>query len=152
MNAIRLKTEHLINPIGVDFSAPRLSWNCEGGVKQTAYQILAADEARNPLWDSGKVETDSMEAPWGGPAVAPRTKVLWKVRLWDEAGTAGDWSEASFETGIDHWEAKWITGNYRVHRKKRYPVDCFRKKFSLCILNFSECVPESRSGLSDSPQ
>lgn len=87
MNAIRLKTEHLINPIGVDFSAPRLSWNCDGGVKQTAYQILAADEARNPLWDSGKVETDSMEASWGGPASAPKTKVLWKVRLWDENGT-----------------------------------------------------------------
>ena len=131
MNAIRLKTEHLINPIGVDFTAPRLSWNCDGGVNQTAYQILAADEARNPLWDSGKVETDSMEVSWGGPAVAPKTKVLWKVRLWDENGTAGDWSEATFETGIDRWEAKWITGNYRVHRKKRYPVDCFRKKFSL---------------------
>ena len=131
MNAIRLKTEHLFDPIGADFSAPRLYWNCEGGVKQTAYQILAVDDAGNVLWDSGKVETDSMEVSWGGPAVAPKTKVLWKVRLWDEAGTAGDWSEATFETGIDHWEARWITGNYRVHRKKRYPVDCFRKKFSL---------------------
>lgn len=131
MNAIRLKTEHLITPIGVDFTAPRLSWNCDGGVKQTAYQIIAADEARNPLWDSGKVETDSMEVSRGGPAVTPKTKVLWKVRLWDENGNSGDWAEATFETGIDHWEARWITGNYRVHRKKRYPVDCFRKKFSL---------------------
>ncbi len=131
MNAIRLKTEHLFDPIGVDFSAPRLYWNCEGGVKQTAYQILAADEARNPLWDSGKVKSDSMEVSWGGPAVAPKTKVLWKVRLWDENGTAGDWSEATFETGIDTWKGRWITGNYRVDRKKRYPVDCFRKKFSL---------------------
>ena len=131
MNAIRLKTEHLFDPIGVDFSAPRLYWNCEGGVKQTAYQILAADEARNPLWDSGKVETDSMEVSWGGPAVAPKTKVRWKVRLWDENGTAGDWSEATFETGIGAWSAKWVTGNYRVSKKQRYPVDCFRKKFSL---------------------
>ena len=129
MNAIRLKMEHLFDPIGVDFSAPRLSWNCEGGVKQTAYQILAADDAGNVLWDSGKVETDSMEVSWGGPAVVPKTKVLWKVRLWDEAGTAGDWSEATFETGIDHWEARWITGNYRVNKKQRYPVDCFRKGF-----------------------
>ena len=131
MKPIRLKTEHLFDPIGVDFSAPRLYWNCEGGVKQTAYQILAVDDAGNVLWDSGKVETDSMEVSWGGPAVAPKTKVLWKVRLWDENGTAGDWSEATFETGIDTWKGRWITGNYRVHRKKRYPVDCFRKKFSL---------------------
>ena len=35
MKAIRLKTEHLFDPVGVDFSAPRLFWNCEGGKKQT---------------------------------------------------------------------------------------------------------------------
>ncbi len=129
MKAIRLKTEHLFDPIGVDFSAPRLYWNCEGGVKQTAYQILAADDAGNVLWDSGKVESDSMEAPWGGAPVEPKTKTLWKVRLWDENGTAGDWSEATFETGINAWKAKWITGNYRVNKKRRYPADCFRKYF-----------------------
>lgn len=129
MNAIRLKTEHLINPIGVDFTAPRLSWNCDGGVKQTAYQILAADEAGTVLWDSGRVESSAMCAQWGGAPVPPKTKVLWKVQLWDEEAGAGDWSEASFETGIGTWSAQWITGNYRVHRKKRYPVDCFRKAF-----------------------
>ena len=129
MNAIRLKTEHLINPIGVDFSAPRLSWNCDGGVKQTAYQILAADEAGTVLWDSGRVESSAMCAQWGGAPVPPKTKVIWKVRLWDETDSVGDWAEDTFETGMDVWKAKWITGNYRVHRKKRYPVDCFRKCF-----------------------
>ena len=129
MNAIRLKTEHLINPIGVDFTAPRLSWNCDGGVKQTAYQILAADEAGTVLWDSGRVESSAMCAQWGGAPVPPKTKVIWKVRLWDETDSVGDWAEDTFETGMDVWKAKWITGNYRVHRKKRYPVDCFRKAF-----------------------
>lgn len=33
MNAIRLKTEYLKNPRGIDFTAPRLLWNCEGGVQ-----------------------------------------------------------------------------------------------------------------------
>ena len=130
MKAIRLKTEHLFDPIGVDYSAPRLFWNCEGGVKQTAYQILATDDAGNSLWASGKVESSSMCAHWDGDPVPPKTKVLWQVRLWDEMDSAGDWSEAAFETGIDIWNAKWITGNYKVHKKLRYPVDCFRKKFS----------------------
>ena len=116
MNAIRLKTEHLINPIGADFTAPRLSWNCGGGVKQTAYQILAADEAGTVLWDSGRVESSAMCAQWGGAPVPPKTKVLWKVQLWDEEAGAGDWSEASFETGIGTWSAQWITGNYRVNK------------------------------------
>ena len=129
MQAIRLKTEHLFDPIGVDFTAPRLFWNCEGGKKQTAYQILAADDSGSVLWDSGRVESAAMCARWNGAPVPPKTKVLWNVRLWDENGNSGDWAEASFETGMDVWKAKWITGNYQVNKKQRYPVDCFRKAF-----------------------
>lgn len=45
MQAIRLKKEHLISPIGVNFTVPRLFWNCSDGKKQTAYQIVAANSA-----------------------------------------------------------------------------------------------------------
>ena len=129
MRAIRLKTEHLFDPVGVDFTAPRLYWNCEGGRKQTAYQIVAADDSGSVLWDSGRAESAAMCAKWGGSPVEPKTKVLWKVRLWDETDSVGDWSEASFETGIITWSAKWICGEYKVNKKERYPVDCFRKSF-----------------------
>ena len=129
MKAVRLKTEHLFNPIGVDFSSPRLFWNCEGVIKQTAYQIITTDDSENILWDSGKTESDSMCVKWGGNPVPAKAKVLWQVRLWDETDSVGDWSKAEFETGIDTWKAKWITGNYKVHKNKRYPVDCFRKCF-----------------------
>ena len=129
MKAIQLKTEHLIDPIGVDFTAPRLYWNCEGGKKQTAYQIVAADDSGSVLWDSGRVESASMWVKWDGAPVPPKTKVLWKVRLWDETDTAGEWAKAAYETGIHTWSAKWITGNYPVNKKERYPVDCFRKAF-----------------------
>ena len=54
MKAIRLRTEYLVNPLGIDVQHPRLMWNCEGGVKQSAYQIVTDN------WDSGKVETSSM--------------------------------------------------------------------------------------------
>ena len=129
MEAVRLKTEYLSNPIGIDVPYPRLFWNCEGGVKQTAYEISAADDRGNPLWNSGKVESSAMRCQWGGEAVPPKTKVLWKIRLWDEHDTCGQWHEAAFETGIDTWKGGWITGNYRAHKKQRYPVDCFRKCF-----------------------
>ena len=129
MQAIRLKTEHLSDPVGVDFTAPRLSWNCDGGRKQTAYQIVAADDSGRSLWDSDRVESSSMCVKWGGAPVPPKTKVIWKVRLWDEHKTAGEQSEGTFETGINTWSARWITGNYRVNKKERYPVDCFRKAF-----------------------
>ena len=130
MDAVRLKTEHLVNPMGVDFVAPTLYWNCRGGQWQTAYQITATDDSGMPLWDSGKVSGSAMRATWGGKPVAPKTKVLWNLRLWDENDEPGPWAQAAFETGIDTWRGKWIAGNYKVHPKRRYPVDCFRKRFS----------------------
>ncbi len=131
MQAVRMKTEYLTNPIGIDIPLPRLFWNCQGGEKQTAYQIMAADDNGETLWDSGRVESSSMCAKWGGEPVPPKTKAVWKIRLWDENDLSGDWQEAGFETGIDHWQAKWITGNYTINKKKRYPVDCFRRQFAV---------------------
>ena len=58
MKAIRLRTEYLIDPLGVDFKRPRLMWNCEGGKKQTAYRIVTEK------WDSGKVESGLMHAEY----------------------------------------------------------------------------------------
>ena len=123
MNAIRLRTEYLENPMGIDIQHPRLMWNCFGGIRQTAYQIVTEN------WDSGKVLSSSMYADYPKP-LADREQVSWKIRLWDENDEPGEWSEAFFEMGISEWEAIWITGNYCPQKKKRYPVDCFRKAFS----------------------
>ena len=134
MNAIRLKIEHLFNPIGIDINRPRLFWNCQGGVTQTAYQIIAMDDGNTILWNSGRVESSSMRCTWGGEPVPARTAVTWKVRLWDENGQSGDWAGAKFETGLPKgqpWAAKWIAGDYVPRKKERYPVDCFRKSFNL---------------------
>jgi alpha-L-rhamnosidase len=122
MKAIRLKTEHLFDPLGIDVQHPRLSWNCEGGVRQTAYEIESAQ------WSSGRVESDAMHADYP-LALASRERVNWKIRLYDENGEPGEWSEAFFETGLlapSDFTAKWITGDYVPNRKERYPIDCFR--------------------------
>ncbi len=127
MNAIRLKTEYLFDPLGIDIQQPRLMWNCAGGKKQTAYQIVTEN------WDSGKVESATMWAAYP-LELASRERVNWRVRLWDETGAPGDWSEAFFEMGLlekADWHAKWITGDYNVDKKRRYPVDCFRRAFQV---------------------
>lgn len=135
MKAIRLRTEYMKNPMGIDIKNPRLMWNCEEGIKQTAYQIICTDEDEHTLWDSGKVQKDFMRAVYSGQILKSRTRVCWKVRLWDENNQAGEWSEeAIFEMGLlspKCWRAKWITGNYRVNKKKRYPVDCFMKELEI---------------------
>lgn len=133
MRAINLRTEYLKNPLGIDIQKPRLFWNCEGGRKQTAYCIVCMSDGKT-VWDSGKIHLDSMRAEYPH-ALVSRQRVTWKVQLWDENDAAGDWSEeAFFETGLlspSDWQAKWIAGNYRVRKKRRYPVDCFRKTFNV---------------------
>lgn len=127
MKAIRLKTDYLTDPLGIDVRQPRLQWNCEGGVKQTAYQIVTES------WDSGKVESASMHTAYPLP-LRSRERVHWKIRLWDENDQPGEWSEAFFEMGLlekTDWTARWITGDYTPGKKERYPVDCFRKGFTV---------------------
>ena len=112
MKAIRLRTEYLENPLGIDIRYPRLQWICEGGQKQTAYRIVTEK------WDSGKVESASMHADYPRE-LKSRERVSWCVRLWDENDEPGDWSEAFFEMGISEWKAQWITGDYRPKKKER---------------------------------
>lgn len=132
MKAVRLKTEYLQDPLGIDIPHPRLFWTCEDGITQSAFQILAATDGRT-VWDSGKVTSGSMHADYPN-ALASRQRVSWRVRLWDENDDPGAWSsEAFFEMGLlnaSDWSALWIAGDYPVRKKQRYPVDCFRKVFS----------------------
>lgn len=134
MRAIRLKCEYLKDPVGIGILRPRLMWNCEGGLRQTAYELEAVSAEGRPLWSSGTVESSSMRARYAGEALASRASVRWRVRLRDEEDAWGEWSGwASFELGLlssSDWEAEWISGDYRVDRKRRYPVDCFRRRFS----------------------
>ena len=134
MKAVRLKTEYLTNPVGIDSKSPRLYWNCEGGIKQTAYQIIAKVNGKT-VWNSGKVESSAMtHIPYGGPELHSRQRVYWSVKLWDEKGEGGEISHSFFEMGLlntSDWKAKWITGNYKVRKSERYPVDCFRKNLSV---------------------
>ena len=134
MKAVRLRTEYLVNPIGIDIVAPRLYWNAEGGTKQTAYQIIAKSGDKI-IWNTGKVASSRMtHILYEGQPLHSREKVYWSVKLWDENGDGGEISTGSFEMGLlenTDWEAKWITGNYKVKKSERYPVDCFRKHISI---------------------
>ena len=132
MKAIRLKVEYLTAPLGIDIVKPRFFWNCEGGVKQTAYRIVCSRLGKT-VWDSGKVSSSSMtQILYAGAPLRSRDLIIWSVQLWDEQGNEGEVISSQFEIGLldsDDWNAKWITGNYTVNPVRRYPVDCFCKRF-----------------------
>ncbi|MBO8131862.1 MAG: family 78 glycoside hydrolase catalytic domain [Candidatus Marinimicrobia bacterium] len=140
-----LRTEYLKNPIGIDVSQPRLSWQAENpgyNLKQVAYQILAANsleyltEEKNLMWNTGKVESEqSIHVKYKGKKLQPCQRVYWKVRIWDNEGNISNWSEpAFFETGLmnhKNWKAKWITHPYPEKVNDYNPCPYFRKKFRI---------------------
>lgn len=120
----RLTCNAQVNPIAIQSQQPLFSWLiiADGYNRlQTAYQVLVAtrpenlDEKDADYWNSGKVEsTQSTHIKYRGKPLHSKNKYWWKVRIWDEKGTASEWSPvASFETGLfqhDDWSnAQWIS-------------------------------------------
>jgi alpha-L-rhamnosidase len=118
----QLKCESMHEPLGIDVTSLRLSWQLQDdrrGAAQTAYQIrvatsLAQLRQGNPLvWDSGRVaSSESVNVVYGGPAVTSRQRYYWQVRVWDQDGKVGSYSAPSWwEMGLlspADWKAKWI--------------------------------------------
>lgn len=124
-NPMGLKTENLVDPIGLDATNPRFSWlntSSERGWQQSAYQIIVAstkekiDNDEGDMWDSGKIESSSQKGiKYAGTALINRTQYWWKVRIWDKAGVQSSYSSrATFETGMfsaaDWNKSEWISG------------------------------------------
>lgn len=134
MKATHLKTAHLIDPVGIDIKTPLLTWTCEGGIEQSAFQIEAFSGG-TPVWNSGIIQGSEMQVTYLGPAKS-RLCIDWRVKLWDEKGTEGAWSEcARFEyalLNISDRHAKWIDPEISAKdQKERQPASVLRKDFTL---------------------
>src|SRR5690242_6143822 len=68
ITAVNLRCEYIDNPLGINATTPRLSWEISGegrDIVQTAYQVLVAssreklDREEGDRWDSKKINSDS---------------------------------------------------------------------------------------------
>ena len=139
-----LVCEYRTNPLGIDISQPRLSWQMlsdQQGARQTAYRILAApslailESGQGLLWDSGKVETDqSIHVLYNGPALVSGQRVHWKVQVWNEVGQEIESSPAWWEMGLlkrSDWQAQWIGAPFSGGPRTTSPAPYMRKEFSV---------------------
>ncbi|MFF7856327.1 family 78 glycoside hydrolase catalytic domain [Streptomyces sp. NPDC007904] len=119
LHVVRTSVEYADTLLGTDVERPRLSWELAApghGARQSAYRIqVGRDAARwdgRMVWDSGKVASDrTVGVAYGGPALLPRTRYFWRVRVWDARGRASGWSEPRWwETTLSagDWRARWI--------------------------------------------
>jgi alpha-L-rhamnosidase len=132
-----LRTEYLVDPLGIDTSAPRLSWWLEadaGETAQSAYEIEVASTADGeaPLWASGRVAgSDQSHIEYAGRPLQSRESCRWRVRVWDEDGRPSPWSEpAHWEMGLlapSDWEARWVAHPGATPRRP----SLFRREFAV---------------------
>ena len=134
MELINLKTEYLINPLGIDVVHPHLIWNVIGEdiKKQKAFEITYKknnEEEKVINKESSSVYYEFEEE------LKSRDFVTWKLRVQNEKDAWSDYSKESFfSIGLlnkNDWSAKWIYGDYKVSKKLRYPVDYFKKEFEV---------------------
>jgi alpha-L-rhamnosidase len=118
-----LRCESRSNPLGVDATQPKLSWQLQSkqqNVLQTAYRILVADDEAllkkniGNVWDSKQIKSSaSIQVAYSGKALQSANKYFWKVQVWDNKSNVSAWSgTASWQMGLlqmkDWSNAKWI--------------------------------------------
>jgi alpha-L-rhamnosidase len=133
-----LRCEYLVNPLGIDERAPRLSWTLESEVRaqrQTAYQVLVATSSaalgrgEGDLWDSGRVESDeTASVVYAGKPLTTGLQCFWKVKVWDRDGRPSSWSpDAEWSMGLlepSDWKAEWIgCDKFRSVEPSEMPFD-----------------------------
>ena len=118
-----LRCEYLVDPIGVDATSPRLSWqilSSERGDLQQSYQVIVSSTPENlakdigDIWNTGKRNSDqSIQIGYQGKPLFAGIKYYWKVRIWDKKGLPSKWSKPAFwSMGLlakkDWNNAQWI--------------------------------------------
>jgi len=136
-----LKCEYLVNPIGIDVTNPRLTWqmNTERqGAFQKAYHVFVGTDStkvansKGDIWNSGEVNSNLMPVIFLGQKLVPFTRYFWGVKVQDEEGKWSNLSSvAFFETGMinqENWKGDWITDSPDFNIK---PAPYFRKTFEI---------------------
>jgi alpha-L-rhamnosidase len=143
-----LRCEMLVNPQGIDVTAPRLSWQLTGSgrnIQQTAYEILVASSVaklaanQGDLWTSGKVySNESIMVAYKGKALKSGKACYWKVKIYTNNGESNWSTPAKWSVGLLNladWKAKWI--GYEkgfpwdsVSKFSRLSARYFRKEFA----------------------
>ncbi len=133
-----LLTENRKDPLGLDITTPRFSWqlvNDKRNLAQTSYEIQVFVPGKNkiPVWSSGKVASaQSVFVPYAGTALQSGKKYKWNVKVWDNNGRTLNSDTASFQMAllnVSDWKAKWIEPGYKEDSVMR-ASPLFRKQFS----------------------
>ena len=138
-----LRVENLTNPLGIDTSEPRFSWQLVSDKKevlQTAYQIVVSNGDKE-VWNTGKVNSaEQLWIPYKGEKLKSGQFLQWRVKVYTNKGES-DWSNVQhFSIGLlseSRWSGYWIglermmPGEERDVLHTRLAARYLRKEFDL---------------------
>jgi alpha-L-rhamnosidase len=137
----------LENPLGIDVTQPRLSWqinSLERNVQQQAYEIWVASSIAKlnageaDLWHTGKVQANqSLMITYAGKPLQSGTHAYWKIKTYTNKGDAIS-NIAWFSMGLlnsQDWKAQWIGYDKAsawdsITQWSRLSARYFRKEFA----------------------
>ena len=113
MKIIRMKTNHLTNPLGFKMEHPTFTWNTEssGSVQNWArIQVAADSEFEHVLFDSGEDSAIQCTGYTAEIGLKPSTRYFWRVQVMADNGDSCVSEPAWFETALapENWKAVWI--------------------------------------------
>ena len=130
MRIINVRCEYLKNPIGIDIKHPRITWSLEDGEYQKGFKIHYKFNDEEIV--TNLIKTQSMNYAFTDDFKS-RDIVKYRIEVFDENNKSWLSEENSFEFGLldqTDFVGKWISGNYKVDKKRRYNADYFLKKFN----------------------
>ena len=135
-----LKSEYLVNPIGIDVKSPRLTWKINDsrrGAIQKSYDICVGTDSakvaagKGSYWKTGKINSSNQMVVYDGNQLKPYQKYYWLLKVWDKNNQKIKSEKlASFEMGmmdINNWKGSWVSDSWDKN-KKESPY--FRYEFS----------------------
>ena len=120
---VNLRTDYLVNPIGLDNQTPQFTWEYSSQKKDVTISRTEVYVGSSP---------EKLAKYQAGMKFDSYTKYYWIVKAWDSKGHECAKSDtATFEMGKtqpSEWNGQWISDN---HEKEFGPAPLFRKTFKL---------------------
>ena len=166
----RLRCEYLVDPLGLDERAPRLSWQLlseRRGARQVAYRVRVASSLAKlqageiDRWDSGHIAgNQTVHVVYEGVPLRSRDVCRWSVEVWDEVGGSALSSPAVWSMGLlekADWSARWIAADPESIRLDPVAIaptltepgtpGVFRRQFILSAAPVKACLYATARGL-----
>ncbi len=153
--AVHLRCEMAENPLAVNTTQPRLSWQLvskENSVSQSAYQILVSSSEEKlkkdngDIWSSGKVVSNkNLQITYSGTPLKNESKYFWKVKVWNQKDKASSWSKtASFRIAPSALNPIWIgaitKADSHLPEGRNYHTATFNKEKKASLINASDSL------------